>query len=119
MTSCHVRQFNERLDYLRIYPWYSDDLIKAIKTANSEYETAIRDAYHSPTEKREIAVANIKFITFAVEIQDNCSDVNNTLCQKPNEDYVDYKFKVEMWMCYIIVIFLVTICVCFNLQRTR
>jgi hypothetical protein len=122
-ANCRIGRFDTRLDYLHIYSTYSDELIIAIKKANSEYEHALRIAYHMPSANKDIAVANVKFISFAIEILNNCSDTNNTLCQTSNKDYRPYKFDIEPWMYYMIAIIITIICLkiilegVFNTQR--
>lgn len=117
LASSRIGRFDSRIDYLHIYSWYSDELVEAITTANIEYEGAVRNAHHSPTSSKEMGVANVKFITFALEIMKNCSDTNNTMCRRPNEDYVASKFIIEPWMYYVFAVFLLAIVIFSNLQK--
>lgn len=123
LAHCRVSRFDTRLDYIHIYTWYSDELVDAIKKTNSEYENAIRTSYHTPSANKDIAIANVKFISSAIEIMNNCSDVNNTMCQTPNKDYSPYKFAIEPWMYYVVAIIIAIICLkkvidmAFNIQK--
>ena len=72
-----------------------------------------------PSANKDIAIANVKFISFAIEILNNCSDKNNTLCQTPNKDYMRYKFDIEPWMYYMVAIICLKIIIegVFNIQK--
>jgi len=102
LAKCRIGRFDTRLDYLHIYSWYSDELVEVIKKTNSEYENALRIAYHTPSANKDIAIA--------IENINNCSDTNNTLCKTPNKDYSLNKFTIEHWMCYAILTITILLC---------
>lgn len=93
------RHHTGHLDWMDTYPWYGPDHTRAIAEANDAYADAFMraksaDGYYA--YHRALAIANTNFINSAIEIQKNCTDANNTLCQNdgPPEN-------VSMWTIYM------------------
>lgn len=84
------------LDWMDTYPWYGPEHTRAIVEANDAYADALAiaksaDSYYA--YHHALAIANTDFIKTAIEIQKNCTDVNNTLCQNdgPPEDVAKWR----------------------------
>lgn len=95
---------DSRLEYLKIYSWYSEDLAVAITAANTEYERALHQAVDANDYSKQIIIANINFNKFLLDIINNCTDTNNTMC-KSNGDVPLDNFETEPWMYFALAIF--------------
>lgn len=105
LSHSHNCRFDGRLEYLKVYSWNNEELVEAIGSINMEYQNAIL----KHLEPMDMAIANLNFIQSAIEIMQNCSHVNSTLCKPTNKEIVTDNY---IWILYFAPFVLIIMCVC-------